>query len=73
MRQAKSMATNACSRAVKGESLDTYFSTLPKKDFRIVMSDRECILVPKKGIGRYQCVVTHDGRTVTGAKTGFLD
>ena len=73
LRQAKSMAAYACGRAVKGESLDAYLSSLPRENYRIIMTDRECILVPKKGMGRCRCIVTHDGKIVTGSKTGFLD
>ncbi len=73
IRQAKDMASDACSKAVKGMSLDEYFSEFPQKDYRIILNDTECILVPKGGMGRYQCVIFHEGRIITGSKTGFLD
>ncbi len=73
MRQAKRMVVDACTRALKGESLEAYLSSFSKEDYRIIVNERECILVPRKGMGRYQCIITHDGRNITGSKTGFLD
>lgn len=73
MRQAKNMAADACNQAVKGKPLDEYLSVFSKKDYMIVINEKECILVPKRGMGRYQCIISHDGRIITGSKPGFLD
>jgi hypothetical protein len=73
MRQAQHMASDACSMAAKGKNLDEYLSAFSRKEYRIIRNDRECILVPRRGLGRYPCIVSHDGRIITGARTGFTD
>lgn len=73
MRLARHMAADVCGKAKKGMILEDYLSTLPRKEYRVIVNDRECILVPRRGLGRYHCVISHDGPVITGAKTGFLD
>ena len=73
MRQARTMAADACKNAVKGRLLDDYLSAFPVKDYRIIKNDKQWILVPKRGMGRYQCVVYLDGQVILGAKAGFFD
>lgn len=72
MRQAEHMAADACSRAVQGMSLDEYFSGFPQKDYRIALTESECVLIPKGSMGCCRCVIFHDGRVITGSKTSFL-
>lgn len=73
MRQARNMAADACYHAVKGKQVDDYLSVFSTKDYRIIKNDKQCILVPKRGMGRYQCVVSLDGQVITGSKAGFFD
>jgi len=73
MRQARNMAADACYHAVKGKQVDDYLTAFSTKDYRIIKNDKQCILVPKRGMGRYQCVVSLDGQVITGSKAGFFD
>lgn len=73
MMQARNMAAHACAHAVKGKQVDEYLSVFSKKDYRIIKNDTQCILVPRRGMGRYQCVVSLDGQVITGSKAGFFD
>jgi hypothetical protein len=73
MRQAKSMAMEASSRAAEGMSIDDLLPAFSEKEYRIIKSSQEIIIVPKKGLGRYHCTVSHDGRKITGSKVDFMD
>ncbi|MCE5275027.1 MAG: hypothetical protein ABFD70_00085 [Syntrophaceae bacterium] len=73
MEQARNMASDARAHAVKGKQLDEYLSAFSTKDYRIIKNDKQCILVPKRGMGRYQCVVYLDGQVIAGSKAGFFD
>ena len=73
MIQAKRMAADVCTGAVQGMLLEDFLSKLPEKDYRIIRRDKYLTIVPKKGMGRNSCTVMHDGRQVTGSKTGFND
>ncbi len=73
MRQAKNMAVEACGRAAEGMSLDDFLLVFSKKDYRIIKSPDRIIIVPKKGLGRFNCTVSHDGRKIIGSKVSFID
>ncbi len=71
--QARQMAADACRRATPGTPLETYLAALPETDYKIIQSAKQILIVPKRGMGRNHCTVAHDGRIITGAKTGFND
>jgi hypothetical protein len=73
MRQAKNMAAEACGRATIGMPLDDLLPAFSKKDYRTIKGPQEIIIVPKKGMGRFNCTVSHDGRKITGSKVSFMD
>jgi len=73
MRQGKQMAAGACNRAVKGMLLEDFLTSFSKDDYKIINRSEYTIIVPKKGMGRNSCIVSHDGQKITGAKTGFND
>jgi hypothetical protein len=71
--QARKMAAEACRRATAGMPLEEFLSNFPEGDYKIIRGSDDVLIVPKKGMGRNHCIVTHDGRNITGAKTGFND
>jgi hypothetical protein len=73
MGQAKRMAADACGRAAAGMPLEEYLSKFSSEDYKIIWGAESIIIVPKRGMGRNHCTVTHNGRSITGAKTGFMD
>jgi hypothetical protein len=73
MRQARNMAADACIQAIKGRYLDDYLSAFSKKDYKIMKNDNQVIIVPKRGMGRYRCVVDHDGQVINSSKANFFD
>ena len=73
MRQAKIMTADACNRAAKEMSLEDFLKTFSPKDYKIIKRPEYTIIVPKRGLGRNSCIVSHDGQKITGAKTGFKD
>jgi hypothetical protein len=73
MRQAKNMAVEACGRAAAGMSIGDLLPAFSNKDYRIIKSSDQIIIVPKKGMGRFNCTVSHDGRKITGSKASFID
>jgi len=73
MRQGKGMAVDACRRAAKGTLLDDILPMFSAADYRTIKGPERILLVPKKGMGRFNCAVTHDGRMVTGASVNFID
>ena len=70
---AKQMAANACRLATAGMPVEEYLLKFPAADYKIIRGSETIMIVPKRGMGRNQCLVTHDGRVLTGAKTGFAD
>jgi len=73
MRQAKNMAAEACGRAAIGMLLDDLMPAFSGKEYRTIKGPQELIIVPKKGMGRFNCTVSHDGRKITGSKVSFMD
>jgi len=73
MHQGKTMAAEACGRAVKGALLVELLPTFPPADYRVIKGTDKIFLVPRKGMGRYSCALSHDGRKVTGAEVTFTD
>jgi hypothetical protein len=73
LNQAKCIAADVCRRADKGMPLDEFVSSLSAKDYRIIRGAEYTMIVPKRGMGRYHCIVYHDGRRITGSMTGLND
>ncbi len=73
MRQAKNMAADVCNSAVKGIPLEDFLSKLPKNDYKIIKGTEYIMIVPKRGMGRNSCTVSHNGQKITGSKTRFND
>ncbi len=73
MRQAKHMAADVCNRAVKGMPLEDFLSAFSEKDYKIIKRPDYTIIVPKRGMGRNHCIVSHDGQKIIGSKAGFND
>ncbi len=73
LRRAKGLATEACARAREGMPLDEYLRAGAGADYRLIKGPQEILLVPRSGMGRYHCAVSHDGLKITGAKVNFLD
>ncbi len=71
--QAGRMAADACDSAEAGQPVEEYLSKLSKEDYRIIRRSETIMIVPKRGMGRNYCTITHDGRIITGAETGFMD
>lgn len=73
MNQAKRMAADACISATQGMSLEAFLSTFSEKDYKIIRRPENIMIVPKRGMGRNYCTISHDGRIIIGSKTGFND
>jgi hypothetical protein len=73
MSQARSMAADACLRATLGMSLEDYLSNFSENDYKIIRRTEYIMIVPRRGMGRNYCSVSHDGQRITGSKTGFND
>lgn len=73
MRQAKHMAVDVCKSAVKGMPLEDFLSAFSEKDYKIIKSPDYTIIVPKRGMGRNHCAVSHDGQKISGSRLGFTD
>ena len=73
LRQAKNMAVDTCNRAVKGMPLEDFLAAFSPNDYKIIKRSEYTIIVPKRGMGRNSCNVSHDGQKITGSKTGFND
>lgn len=71
--QARQMTVAACSRAAAGLPLEEFLSKFSGEDYKIIRGSDNILIVPKRGLGRNYCTVMHDGRVITGAKTGFAD
>jgi len=73
MGQAKRMAADACTRATQGMPLEDFLSAISERDYKIIKRPDYAMIVPKRGMGRNHCTVSHDGRKITGSRTGFND
>ena len=73
MGQAKRMAVDACTRAAQGMPLEDFLSAISEKDYKIIKRPDYVMIVPKRGMGRNHCTVSHDGRKITGSKAGYND
>jgi hypothetical protein len=73
MRQAQVMAGQLCKRAITGMPVVDFLPFAPERDFRRIKGRDQFILVARKGMGRYNCTVDHDGSRITGAQVNFLD
>lgn len=71
--QAKRLAADACKHATEGKPLEDFLSEFSEKDYKIIRGADYIMLVPKRGMGRNHCTVTHDGQNITGSKAGFND
>lgn len=71
--QARQMATDACRLATAGMPVEDFLLKFPEADYKIIRKPEYAIIIAKRGMGRNSCTVTHDGRTISGAKTGFTD
>jgi len=71
--QAKRQAADACRLAKPGMSLEDYLAQFGQKDYIVIRRADNVMIVPKRGMGRNHCMVSHDGRNITAAKTGFTD
>jgi len=71
LQQARIMAVDTCNRAIKGLLMEDFLAALSAEDYKIIKSSEYVIIVPKKGMGRNFCTISHDGQKITGAKTGF--
>ncbi len=73
LRQAKHMAAAVCTQAIEGMPLEEFLSTVSAEDFKIIKAPEVTMIVPRRGMGRNQCLVFHDGLRITEAKTAFND
>jgi hypothetical protein len=73
MSQAKRMAADACIRATQGMPLEEFLSKFSENDYRIIRRTEYIMIVPKRGMGRNSCTVSHDGRKIIESKTEFND
>ena len=71
--QARQMNAAACGHATVGISVEKFLSKFPESDYKIIRGPETITIVPKRGMGRNHCTVKHNGRNITGAKTGFMD
>ncbi|MRR18010.1 MAG: hypothetical protein EG826_16300 [Deltaproteobacteria bacterium] len=71
--QARQTAARACAEAKPGMPLADYLSKFSEADYKVIRKPDVIIIVPKEGLGRNHCIVAHDGRKITQAKTGFAD
>jgi len=56
-----------------GTSVEDFLANVPPEHYRIIKADDRVIIVPRAGMGRHACIVSHDGGKITGSKTGFED
>ena len=73
MRQAQAMAGDVCKHAIVGMPADEFLASLPRKNLRLIQAPNRYIVVPKKGMGRYNCTIDHDGLRIKSATVNFLD
>lgn len=73
MMKAQQMAADACRLAKQGMPLGDYLKIFPENDYKIIRGADHIWVVPKRGFGRNNCTVTHDGRTISGARADYVD
>jgi hypothetical protein len=73
LRQSEGDALMICGKARVGMPVADYLDAVPADNFRIIRGQGSIIIVPRKGMGRHNCVVSHDGLKITDAKKRFLD
>ncbi|MEW6672969.1 MAG: hypothetical protein AB1427_14785 [Thermodesulfobacteriota bacterium] len=73
MSRAERMAEDACKLATPGTPLEDFLLKFSEMDYRIIRNAEYVVIVPKKGMGRNHCTITHDGLKITGAKAGYAD
>ncbi|MCK7510247.1 MAG: hypothetical protein MZV70_43520 [Desulfobacterales bacterium] len=74
LRQARQLTAEACRRAAPGTPLEDFCQNFPKQDYKIIRNSEYILIVPKEvWAGITARGVEHDGRIITGAKTGFMD
>ena len=73
MSQARRMAADACIGATQGMSLEDFLSKFPEKDYRIIRRAEYLMIVPKRGMGRNHCTVSHNGLKIIGSKAVYID
>lgn len=73
MSQARRMAADACIGTTQGMPMEEFLSKFPEKDYKIIKRAEYIMIVPKRGMGRNNCTVFHDGRKIIGSKTGYID
>lgn len=70
---ARSLVSDACARAQKGQPVADFTATLNRSDFKIVTAQDQTIVVARAGLGRYFCSITHDGTKIDRASVKFID
>lgn len=73
LHQAEKMAAAVCESARQGSAVENFVAGLSPDSYRIIKTDNRVIIVPRAGMGRHACTVFHDGKKITGSKTGFND
>lgn len=73
MSEARQLAAGACLRATPGMPLEDFLSKISGDDYKIIRRDQSLMVVPKRGLGRNHCTVSHNGQEITGSKAGFAD
>ena len=73
LNQASQMTADACLRATPGMPLEEFLSKFSREDYKIIQSTDHVLVVPKRGMGRNHCTVSHDEQKIIGSKTGFND
>ena len=69
--QARRMAAEVCQQAQKGKSLEEFLSAVSRDDFKIIKRPSFAMIVSKRGMGRNNCTVYHDGEKITGIEVGI--
>lgn len=70
---ARQRVADACRLATAGMPVEEFLLKFPEADYKIILGSESITIVPKRGMGRNSCIVLHNGRIITGAKTGFTD
>lgn len=73
MSLSKRMVADACISATQGMPLEEFLLKFSENDYKIIRRTEYIMIVPKRGMGRNHCTVSHDGQKIIGSKTGFND